>query len=380
MRAREFIAAATVSPATRVRAATDDALPAVAMRGLVLNVDSIAKYLSNKVSVTVTDRPDVCKQTLWIFSRPFRTLPAVPPALPALIDVATLDAHLADPSLRVFDATVELPRPAEGGPYTVVSGRPKYERAHIPGAVFADIPGELSDPGSPFAFTLPSPDHFAAAAGRLGIGPGTHVVVYAQSTPMWATRLWWLLGYFGFDAVSVLDGGLTAWQAAGLPVSDEPAVYEPAQFVAAPRPERVARRAEIEQLIGGDAVAEAGTGTDVGVDLGACLVNALTPPVFRGEGISSYSRAGRIPGSVNAPWTELVDPDTFRFRPPEAIERALEAAGVLGPRPVIAYCGGGISATVDLFALSLLGRDDARLYDGSLTEWTADPALPVELG
>jgi thiosulfate/3-mercaptopyruvate sulfurtransferase len=115
-------------------------------------------------------------------------------------------------------------------------------------------------------------------------------------------------------------------------------------------------------------------------DGATCLVNALTPPVFRGEGPSSYSRPGRIPGSINAPWTELIDPATSRFRPPDELQRALEAAGALGPAPVVAYCGGGISATVDLFALALLGRDHERLYDGSLTEWTRDEALPVEVG
>lgn len=289
------------------------------------------------------------------------------PRLPPLVDALTLSARLADPAVRCFDATVLLRRPDGGGPYRVESGTSSYAQGHIPGAAFADIAGELSDPASPFHFTLPSAEHFAAAAGRLGIGPGTHVVAYAQDTPMWATRLWWQLRFFGFDAVSVLDGGLPAWRAAGLPVEVGQAVYEPATFVARPREEWLATRADIEALL------EAGDDT-------ACLVNALTPPVFRGEGPSSYSRPGRIPNSINAPWTELVDPDTNRFRPPAELEQRLASAGALGPAPVIAYCGGGISATVDLFALSLLGHDDARLYDGSLTEWTSDPALPVDVG
>jgi thiosulfate/3-mercaptopyruvate sulfurtransferase len=289
------------------------------------------------------------------------------PSLPTLTDVDALAAVLDDPALRLFDATVNLIRPPEGGPYTVQSGRAEYEREHIPGAGFADLAGPLSDPDSPFHFTLPSAERFAAAAGRLGIGDGTHVVVYAQDTPMWATRLWWELRYFGFDAVSVLDGGLPAWKASGRALSDAAVEYPPATFVAQPRPEWVARRDEIERIVEAE-------------DPPACLVNALTPPVFRGEGPSSYSRPGRIPGSVNAPWTALIDPDTNRFRPAPELRHALETAGALGERPVIAYCGGGISATVDLFALSLVGRDDARLYDGSLTEWTRDPALPLELG
>lgn len=288
-------------------------------------------------------------------------------SFPALVDVATLANHLQNPALRLFDATVELVRPPEGGPYTVASGRPGYEQAHIPGAAFADVAGELSDPDSPYPFTLPTPEHFAAAAGRLGIGPGTHVVVYAQDTPMWATRLWWQLRFFGFDAVSVLDGGLPAWRAKGLLTDRGSAAYAPAEFTPEPRWDWLATRADVERVVA------AGDGS-------ACLVNALTPPVFRGEGPTSYSRPGRIPGSVNAPWTELVDPDTNLFRPPGELERALEAAGALGPAPVIAYCGGGISATVDLFALALLGREGARLYDGSLTEWTRDEKLPVEVG
>jgi len=292
----------------------------------------------------------------------------VPLSLPPLVDVATLADHLHDPDLRLFDATVQLVRPPEGGPYTVRSGRPGYEQAHIPGAAFADIAGELSDPESPFPFTLPTAERFAAAAGRLGIGPGVHVAAYAQESPMWATRLWWQLRFFGFDSVSVLDGGLSAWRAAGLATESGARDYEPAQFSAHPRPEWLATRADVEAAVA------AGDGS-------ACLVNALTPPVFRGEGPSSYSRPGRIPGSVNAPWTELVDPDTNRFRDPAELARALEVAGALGPAPVIAYCGGGISATVDLFALALVGRGDAsRLYDGSLIEWTRDEALPVEVG
>jgi thiosulfate/3-mercaptopyruvate sulfurtransferase len=242
------------------------------------------------------------------------------------------------------------------------------EAEHIPGAGFADIPGALSDPDSSLPFTLPTPERFAQEAGRLGIGDGAHVVVYAQDSPMWATRLWWQLRYFGFDAVSVLDGGLPAWKASGRAMSDTPSEYPAATLVVRPpRSGSVAGRAEIEAIV------EAQGAT-------ACLVNALTPAVFRGEGPSSYSRPGRIPSSVNAPWTALIDADTHRFRSEPELRQALEAAGALGERPVIAYCGGGISATVDLFALSLLGRDDARLYDGSLTEWTRDPALPVEVG
>src|ERR1700760_518202 len=171
------------------------------------------------------------------------------PLFAPLVDVTTLFEHLENPALRLFDATVHLLRPPEGGPYTVQSGRETYEAEHIPGAAFADIPGELSDPVSPYPFTLPSGARFAEAAGRLGIGEGTHVVAYAQDSPMWATRLWWQLRFFGFETVSVLDGGLPAWRAAGLELEATPVTPRAATFVPAPRPDLLATRTDIERIV-----------------------------------------------------------------------------------------------------------------------------------
>jgi thiosulfate/3-mercaptopyruvate sulfurtransferase len=149
---------------------------------------------------------------------------------------------------------------------------------------------------------------------------------------MWATRLWWLLRYFGHDDTSVLDGGLAAWAAGDGPVEPGESTYPPASFTARPRPELLASLADVREI------------TENG---SACLVNALSPQVFRGQGPSSYSRPGRIPGSVNVPWNGLVDPATNRFRPPAELAAALNGGGVRADQPVIAYCGGGISATVD---------------------------------
>lgn len=288
------------------------------------------------------------------------------PLFPPLVDVQTLAARLGHPALRIFDASVHLRRAVEAGPYTVESGWPRYQQAHLPGAAFADIPGELSDTRSPYPFALPSAGAFAAAAGGLGIGPGAHVVAYAQGSPMWATRLWWLLRFFGFDDVSVLDGGLPAWLAGGLPTEPGDVRYRPARFTARPRPELLATLDDVRAVVGEDG--------------GTCLLNALSGSAFRGEGPGAYSRPGRIPGSSSLPASGLVDPVTNRFRSLPQLEAAAAAAGVRGGEPVIAYCGGGISATVDLFALWLTGRPDARLYDGSLTEWSADPGLPLVTG
>ncbi len=282
-----------------------------------------------------------------------------------LIDAHALHRELEDGNLRIIDATAFLRREVADGPYTVESGRPGYEEVHIPGAVFADIPGDLSDPESPFRFTVPGPERFARAMGGLGVGTGTRVVAYAQESPMWASRLWWLLRYFGFDDVRVLDGGLPAWRRAGLPVSSALPMIERADFVARPRPELLATKDQVIAVVGGAP---------------ACLVNALTTRAFHGEG-TAYSRPGRIPGSLSAPAHDLVDPDTGCFRPRQQLTSVLADVLDVDPAvPVVAYCGGGISATVDIFVLSLLGRDDVRLYDGSLTEWSADPELPLEVG
>jgi len=281
-----------------------------------------------------------------------------------LIDARSLASELGDLRLRIIDSTAFLRREVADGPYTVESGRESYEQAHIPGAVFADVAGDLSDPDSPFRLALPSPARFARAMGNLGVGPGVRVVAYAQQSPMWATRLWWMLRYFGFDDVRVLDGGLTAWRQAGYELSGAQVAVEPAGFVARPRPELLATKKDVIAVTEGEP---------------ACLVNALTPEAFKGLGPGAYSRPGRIPGSMSAPAQSLVDTESWRFRPRDELAR--ELSGLLDPAvPVIAYCGAGISATVDILVLSMLGRDDVRLYDGSLTEWSADLTLPLAIG
>ena len=283
-----------------------------------------------------------------------------------LVGPVELAGRLGEPGLRVLDATVHLRRESPGAPYTIHSGREDHERAHIPGAAFADLAHELSSPDAPHAFALPDAERFAAGAGALGIGPGTRVVAYSQRSPMWATRLWWLLRYFGFEDVRVLDGGMRGWLASGLPVRAGPESPPRVKFAARPREHMLANLDEVAALSCGEGA--------------ACLVNALSPQAFRGDGPGAYSRPGRIPGSVNLHWELLLDPDTERFRSDAEIEDALGSLGEPGTPPVVAYCGAGVSATVDLFALELIGRSGGRLYDGSLTQWSADPSLPMEVG
>jgi thiosulfate/3-mercaptopyruvate sulfurtransferase len=199
----------------------------------------------------------------------------------------------------------------------------------------------------------------------LGVGPGTHVIAYDARFGAWATRLWWMLRVFGFDAVSVLDGGWKAWRENGRPVSTDTPEHAPAQFEASFRPELLATTDQVEGYVARG---------------GACLVNALSPALFRGEGAVGYRRPGRIARSINVPSSTLVDRHTFQYLPAERLRERFAEAGVLEAEQIVTYCGTGIAATMDCFALALAGREDVAVYDGSLSEWTANPARPVETG
>jgi thiosulfate/3-mercaptopyruvate sulfurtransferase len=286
----------------------------------------------------------------------------------ALISTDDLAARLGRPDLRVYDCTTYLEPPAPGSddPYTVVSGRQTFVAGHVPGADFLDLQGELSATDTRLKFTMPPAEPLARAFGRHGLGDGSRVVLYSIGTMMWATRVWWMLRALGFDGAAVLDGGFDRWQAEGRPVeAGEAKSYPPATLTPRPRPGRFVDKAAVKAAIG---------------DPGTVTVNALGPQFHQGLEPSRYGRPGRVPGSVNVPAATLVDPATKKFvSPADALARFTEA-GIDRDRRVIAYCGGGISATIDLFLLHQLGFDDLTLYDGSMGEWAKDPSLPIETG
>jgi thiosulfate/3-mercaptopyruvate sulfurtransferase len=275
-----------------------------------------------------------------------------------LVSPDWLAAHLDRPDLRILEATAWLDPPTRPGkPYDVRSGRAEWETSHILGSAFADLVHDLAEPHPTLNFTFPSPERFAGGMSALGVEDGTLVVIYDRNGMTWSTRLWWLLRAYGFDGAAVLDGGWQGWSGA---ISDEPAPERDASFTPRPRPHLIADKAEVR----------AGP---------PCLLNALAPDVFRGE-TNRYGRAGRIPGSVNVYAKELVDPESGRLLAPERLRERLEEVGALGNARVVAYCGAGVSATLDAFALTLLGEPDVAVYDGSMSEWVADPALPLERG
>jgi thiosulfate/3-mercaptopyruvate sulfurtransferase len=281
-----------------------------------------------------------------------------------LVETDWLAAHLADPELRIFDCTTYLdPDPVTV--FVVRSGQPEWAQGHIPGAGYLDLQGELSDAASPFRFTMPPAEQFAAAMSRHGVGEDSRVVLYSAGSVIWAARIWWMLRAFGFDNAAVLNGGFEKWKAEGRPLSTEPPRPAPARFVAHPRPEMIATKSQVAAAI---------------TDPRVCIVNALTAKQHTGEGGVHYGRPGRIAGSVNVPAHRLVDGESKVFLPAGDLAAMFAETGAAQAEKVITYCGGGIAASADAFVLALLGHDNVALYDGSLSEWVKDPAAPMETG
>jgi thiosulfate/3-mercaptopyruvate sulfurtransferase len=273
---------------------------------------------------------------------------------------------MGQPGLRVYDCTtyLEPPPPGNDDPYVAVPGRRTFEEAHIPGADFLDLQGEFSDTTTRLRFMMPATAQLETAFGRHGLGPDTRVVLYSIGTMMWATRFWWMLRSLGFDGAAVLDGGFDKWKAESRPTeSGVPRGYAAAAFKAAPR---------------------AGFFLDKRAVLAATkepttvIVNALGPQFHKGLEPSRYGRPGRVPGSVNVPAATLVNAASKGFTSLEDAAAKFEVQGVTRDKRVVCYCGGGISATVDLFLLHQLGYDTLTLYDGSMGEWARDPSLPIE--
>ena len=281
-----------------------------------------------------------------------------------LVETEALERRLDDPDVRVFDCTTHLV-PDPKTTYQVVPGRADSERGHIPGAQFIDLQGDLSETNHRFRFMLPSAEAFASAMRRFGVGQDSRVVLYSTANPWWATRVWWMLRVFGFDAAAVLNGGWQKWSREGRPVETGPArPRPPGNFAVRERRPLMVGKEEVLQAIG---------------DAAVCTINALLPEQHAGTGGNTYGRPGHIKGSVNLPAAHLLDAKTNEFLPAAELRRRFETVGASG-KGVITYCGGGIAASADAFALVLLGHPDVRLYDASLSEWATDPALSMETG
>jgi thiosulfate/3-mercaptopyruvate sulfurtransferase len=273
----------------------------------------------------------------------------------SLVSTEWLAAHLAEADVKVVDSSWHLP--ASGR-----SGREEYRVSHMPGAVYLDI-DEVADTANPAPHALPSAAAFGAAMAALGIGRDDRIIVYDNSPLRTAARGWFMLRHFGASRVAILDGGFQKWLAESRPTESGDADVRPAHFDALEPAGGTVTKAEILAGIDSPLLDARGKGRFEGSD-----------PEPR-PGVAS----GHIPGARNLPFGSLYREDG-RFKPVDELRRLFAEAGIDPERPFVASCGSGVTASSLLFAGHLIGNDHSRLYDGSWSEWGADPATPKATG
>lgn len=282
-----------------------------------------------------------------------------------LVTPQWLNAHLDHPRLRLFDCSLTMQfQPV--GKSLLTSGRSAWKAAHIRGAGFLAMETDFSQPNTSLPYGLPAAEHVQDLLRSEGVNNGDIIVLYGSGYQGPVTRMWWVLTASGVADVRILNGGLEAWGAAGFALeADLPLPRERGDFTAQPRAQLRVTATEVAAAINNpDTV----------------LLNALSPEQFDGSGGAHYGRVGRIPSSISVPFRSLMHEDSQAFKSPEDIRAILQAAGVLQAKRIYSYCGGGIAASGTTFALHLIGREDAALYDGSLTDWSADPTRPMVTG
>ena len=285
-----------------------------------------------------------------------------------LVGTGWLAEHLDDPDLRVVDIRgyvkkKNLDNGRQEAEY--LAARDEYDEAHLPGAVYVDWTRDITDPEALVPVQIAPPERFAGLMGSLGIDDDTHVVIYDHTGGQFATRLWWALTYYGHERVSVLNGGWKKWTVEGRPTTAEVPTPRPLIFTPRPRPEW---RTDAREVL---ATSQAGD---------ALILDARDEGQYTGELSRGEGRAGRVPGAKHLHAEALMDPESGTFRPEEGLTAKLHEAGVPEDRdePIIAYCNGGVAATVPLFALYRLGYKNLANYDGSWNEWGMREDLPAE--
>lgn len=277
----------------------------------------------------------------------------------AVVSTEWLAEHLAAPDVHVVDASYYLPH--EG-----LNPRQEFELQHIPGAVFFDI-DEIADSASDLPHMLPAPEKFSSRVRKLGLGDGVRLVIYDQRGLFSAPRVWWTFRHFGHDDVAVLDGGLPKWLAEGRPVEDGPAHPVERHFTARTNSfmlrDKGQLRANLESRR--DQVLDA---------RGRGRFDGSEPELWPGR------RQGHIPGSLNLPYTDLIEPETQTLRSTEELRSLFAAAGLDMKRPVVTTCGSGITAAILALGLHIAGHRDVALYDGSWSEWGLPGDTPVATG
>ncbi len=284
-----------------------------------------------------------------------------------LVETSWLQEHLGDAHLRVVDMRGYVRTTERDGVQQAeyMGARDEYEQGHIPGAVYIDWTRDIVDPHDAVEAQVAAPEHFAEVMSRLGIGDQHLVVAYdAHPASQFATRLWWALRYYGHNDVVVLNGGLPKWKREGRPVTEDVPAYAAATFTPSVQKELRATAEEVLSLLGKPGVA---------------LIDARDSGQYTGRLRRGHGRAGHIPGAINVPREEIVDPASGVFRSNEALALVFSQAQISPSERVVAYCNGGVAATTILFSLAMLGYPQLTNYDGSWNEWGSRHDLPAEM-
>lgn len=276
----------------------------------------------------------------------------------SLVTTEWLVKELGAFDLRVVDATKFLDEDGR-------DAAAEYEAGHIPGAVFMDLAG-LVDSGSPLPAMLPPAEKFASRMQSLGLGDGSRIVVYDNSPLKTAARAWWMLRLFGAHDVAILDGGMAKWQAEGRPLESGKPALRHRHFTVWRDDAHVRTLQQMKANIG---------------SRDEQIVDARSAPRFSGDEADPRPgvKPGHIPNSKNVPYATLFNADGT-WKQADQLRAAFEDAGIDLDRPMVTSCGSGVTAAVLSFGAHLLGKKDVALYDGSWSEWGADPSTPKEMG
>src|SRR5438552_2253732 len=284
-----------------------------------------------------------------------------------LVESSWLAEHLDDLHLRVVDMRGYVRTVEHDGVQDAqyVGARDEYEQGHIPGALYVDWSSDIVDPDDVVEAQVAPAARFAEVMGQLGIGD-QHLVVAYDSHPasQFATRLWWALNYYGHDQVVVLNGGFPKWQREQRSLETHIPSYPPVTFTPQVQPQL---RATAEEVL---------TYLD---QSGITLIDARDTGQYSGKVVRGEGRPGHIPGALNIPREDLIDPISGTFRSNEDLAHVFSAAGVEPDEHIVAYCNGGVAATSVLFGLAMLGYPRLTNYDGSWNEWGKRQDLPTEL-
>lgn len=274
----------------------------------------------------------------------------------AVVSAQWLAEHSHQPHIRIVDATVHLPD-------TGRDANAEYVQEHIPGAGFFDL-SVIANPDNPLPRKFPPKEIFIREVGKLGIDNHTHVIAYDSLGLYSAARVWWLFRHYGYDHVSILDGGLKSWKAHGFAVEAGLVEFSPTVFTIHQERDLLAVWQDVLSITNNHREQ---------------LLDARTAGRFAGTELDRYpgARPGHIPHSLNLYWADLLNSNTRELLPLDQIRDRLMQVGLDLNKPVTLTCGSGLTACILALSLHLVGKDDWKVYDGSWDEWGRRHDLPV---